>query len=160
MKWAIDVKAGKNYCEKHVYIPLWLSTDHVTCCCALTNICTLFVSTGSTSHHHHWPATNLNCVTHNDNDNDNDSSSRLETRHVSRYKQQQWWRLPCSRLQRLRKANDDDWRMGVEMRKETECQWNTVSSSQKRNDFLEKCSRFTCCTVISERKKLGVITTI
>ena len=41
MKWTIDVKAGKNYCEKHVYIPLWLSTDHVTCCCALTNICTL-----------------------------------------------------------------------------------------------------------------------
>ena len=41
MKWAIDVKAGKNYCEKHVYIPLLLSTDHVTCCCALTKICTL-----------------------------------------------------------------------------------------------------------------------
>ena len=41
MKWTIDVKAGKNYREKHVYIPLWLSTDHVTCCCALTNICTL-----------------------------------------------------------------------------------------------------------------------
>ena len=99
-------------------------------------------------------------ASHNDNDNDNNSSSWLETRHVSRYKQQQWWRLPCSRLQRLRKANYDDWRTGVEMRKETECQWNTVSSSQKCNDFLEKCSRFTCCTVISERKKLGVITTI
>ena len=39
MKWAIEVKAGKNYCEKHVYIPLRLSTDHVTCGCALTNIC-------------------------------------------------------------------------------------------------------------------------
>ena len=35
MKWAIKVKAGKNYCEKHVYIPLRLSMDHVTCCCAL-----------------------------------------------------------------------------------------------------------------------------
>ena len=41
MKWAIKVKAGKNYCEKHVYIPLRLSMDHVTCCCALTKICTL-----------------------------------------------------------------------------------------------------------------------
>ena len=36
---------GKNYyCEKHVYIPLQLSTDHVTCGRALTNICTMILS--------------------------------------------------------------------------------------------------------------------
>ena len=39
MKWAT---AGKNYYrEKHVYIPLRLSTDHVMCGRALTNICTV-----------------------------------------------------------------------------------------------------------------------
>ena len=42
VKWAI---AGKNYYrEKHVYIPLWLSMDHVTCGRALTNICTMTLS--------------------------------------------------------------------------------------------------------------------
>ena len=56
-------------------------------------------------------------------------------------------------FQRLRKANDNDWRTGVEMRKEME--WNAVSCSQKHNDFLEKCSRFNLLhNNLRERKKI------
>ena len=85
MKWTIDVKAGKNYHEKHVYIPLRLSTDHVTCGRALTKYKYMIVaSTGSTfnthSHRHHRPSPIMS------HDDDDDSSSRLETRHDSRYK--------------------------------------------------------------------------
>ena len=87
VKWAI---AGKNYYrEKHVYIPLRLSTDHVTCGRALTKYKYIVASTGSAfnthSHRHHRPSP---IMSHDDDDDDDDdnSSSRLETRHVSWYK--------------------------------------------------------------------------
>ena len=93
------MKAGKNYYrEKHVYIPLRLSTDHVTCGRALTKYKYIVASTGSTfnthSHRHHRPSP---IMSHDDDDDDDDSSSRLETRHVSRYKRRRWRRLPPSK---------------------------------------------------------------
>ena len=127
MKWAIEVKAGKNYHEKHVYIPCgWARTMlrvvmhlqiYVHCCINWLNI----PSPSST-------ATNLNHVTWWQWQWQQLLFTTWDTSHFT--VQTTTMTMPVSPMfQRLRKANDNGWRMGVEMRKETE--WNTVSSSQK-----------------------------
>ena len=60
------MKAGKNYYrEKHVYIPLWLSTDHVTCGRALTKYKYIVASTGSAFNvQHPFPSPSLTITNH------------------------------------------------------------------------------------------------